>query len=136
MTVPVTPVPLEFAVMASTVMTVSVSLDSQVGRWLPCSGGGGACKIGIKTQVSWVSPLYFFKKGNITFHLFCVCLEVRGHLGGVSSLRKGLRDPTHVIRLGDTCAFPPVKSLSSLYQDYLQYSEGQGWRISACLKLV
>lgn len=29
MTVPVTPVPLEFAVMASTVMTVSVSLDSQ-----------------------------------------------------------------------------------------------------------
>lgn len=39
MTVLATPAPLESAGTASTAMTVSASLDSQVGKWLPWKQG-------------------------------------------------------------------------------------------------
>lgn len=39
MTAPATPAPLGFAGMASTAMTVSASLASQVGKRLPWKGG-------------------------------------------------------------------------------------------------
>ena len=82
MIVPATPAPLESAGTASTAMTVSASLDSQVGKWLPWKRGLYSVRVKSSIFPGRVLPL--------SLHVLVLREESgRGGDGGRSQLCSG-----------------------------------------------